>query len=171
MIQDNLLDDPEELNQPNAPLQFASFGDRAIASIFDNIFALGFGIFGIAIIVMVYGFVFEYIMGLNLLVLVSKSTGIFILLGGMFSIYSFYFIWGESRPSQAAFGKEMMGLEVVDMGYQRISLERATVRVLLRWISTIFYLIGYIPAFFTQKHQTFHDLVANTLVVKKRLKI
>ena len=86
----------------------------------------------------------------------------------MFFVPSLYFIRGESSLKQATVGKEFMGLIVVDMNYNRISFWHATGRLLLRWGSTLLYLVGYIPALFTQKHQAFHDLVAKTLVVEKR---
>jgi uncharacterized RDD family membrane protein YckC len=162
----NLLDDLQELNQPNNPFPFAPFWKRALASVIDTIIAVVFALVWLMAVGVLAGLLVDKI-GVNSGFLESLGTFVW-LVGGIFFVPSLYFIRGESSPKQATVGKEMMGLQVVDMEFQRITFWHASGRLLLRWISTVLYLIGYLPALFTQKHQTFHDLVAKTLVVEKR---
>jgi uncharacterized RDD family membrane protein YckC len=161
-----LLDDLQELNQPQNLPPFAPFWKRAVASIIDNIIAGVLALVWLMAVGVLVGLLADKI-GVTSGLLESLGTFVW-LVGGIFFVPSLYFIRGESSPKQATLGKEMMGLQVVDMEYKRLSFWHASGRLLLRWISTVLYLIGYLPALFTQKHQTFHDLVAKTLVVEKR---
>lgn len=74
----------------------------------------------------------------------------------------------ESSPLQATPGKALMGLAVInELDGGRISLKTAFVRSLLTFVSGAFFCIGYFMAIFTQKNQTLHDLVAQTVVIRK----
>jgi uncharacterized RDD family membrane protein YckC len=73
----------------------------------------------------------------------------------------------ESSDFQATLGKMAVGIRVTDMDNQRISFGRASGRHFAKWISSLILLIGYIMAGFTDKKQALHDMIANTLVVKK----
>jgi uncharacterized RDD family membrane protein YckC len=73
----------------------------------------------------------------------------------------------ESSAAQATIGKRAVGLYVTDTRGQRISFGRATGRHFGKIISAIIFLIGYIMAGFTEKKQALHDMMADTLVLKK----
>jgi len=78
-------------------------------------------------------------------------------------LYEAYFI---SSPKQATPGKMAMGIVVTDANGTRISFGRATGRYLIKVLISGIFFIGYIVAFFTEKRQALHDIVASTLVVK-----
>lgn len=78
-----------------------------------------------------------------------------------------YFALQESGPHQATLGKRLCGLRVTDMQGRRISFFRATVRYFMKFVSAAIMMIGFIMAAFTERHQTLHDIIADTLVLKK----
>jgi len=79
-----------------------------------------------------------------------------------------YYTLMESSSHQATLGKKVLGLRVTGLNGQRISFGRATGRYFGKIISAILLFIGYIMAAFTSKKQALHDILAGTLVVKKR---
>jgi uncharacterized RDD family membrane protein YckC len=80
-----------------------------------------------------------------------------------------YYALLESSTMQATVGKMALGLVVRDLEGRRISFARATGRHFGKIISTMILGIGYIMAGFTEKKQALHDIIANTLVVRKSL--
>lgn len=72
----------------------------------------------------------------------------------------------ESSPLQATVGKYWMGIQVTDLGGNRITLGMGLLRCLSKFFSSLFFGLGYLLAIFTERHQTFHDLVSQTLVVQ-----
>ena len=78
-----------------------------------------------------------------------------------------YFAGFESSAWQATLGKKALGLEVTDLGGQRISFGRASGRFFGKIISNLTLLIGYILAGFTEKKQALHDMIAGTLVTRR----
>lgn len=72
-----------------------------------------------------------------------------------------------SSAWQATPGKRATGVFVTDLVGERISFGRASARAFathLSWIA----LIGYLIQPFTAKRQALHDLIAGTVVVRKR---
>lgn len=80
-----------------------------------------------------------------------------------------YFALMESSSMQATVGKMALGLIVTDMEGNRVSFARATGRHFGKIISGMILGIGYIMAGFTEKKQALHDMIANTLVVRRSL--
>lgn len=78
-----------------------------------------------------------------------------------------YFSLFESSKFQGTLGKMAMGIKVVDANGDRLSVGKAFVRSIGRIISGMILYIGYLMAAFTEKKQALHDMMANTLVVKK----
>ncbi len=78
-----------------------------------------------------------------------------------------YFAYMESSKNQGTLGKMALSIKVTDMDGNRISFGRATGRFFAKLISGLILLIGYIMVAFTEKRQGLHDMIANTLVVKK----
>ena len=75
-----------------------------------------------------------------------------------------YFVYFQSSDWQATPGKRILGLQVVDQSYQKISPAKAIVRFLSRIISNIL-LLGYIWVIFDDDKQSWHDKIASTYVV------
>ncbi len=78
-----------------------------------------------------------------------------------------YYALMESSARQATVGKMALGIVVTDMEGNRIGFGRATGRYFAKIISGLILGIGYLMAAFTQKKQALHDLIVNTLVVKR----
>ena len=78
-----------------------------------------------------------------------------------------YFILMESSEKQGTVGKIAMGIKVTDLNGAQITRMAAFIRYIGRIISAIILFIGYIMAAFTEKKQALHDMIANTLVLRK----
>lgn len=78
-----------------------------------------------------------------------------------------YFTIMESSASQATIGKKAMNLIVADENGNRLNTQQALIRNVSRIISGIICLIGYFMAFFTEKKQALHDIIAKTNVYTK----
>jgi uncharacterized RDD family membrane protein YckC len=85
----------------------------------------------------------------------------------VYAISILYFAIMESSKSQASVGKMALGLKVTDMNGERIPFGKALLRSVGKIISGMIIYIGFIMAAFTEKKQGLHDLIANTLVLKK----
>ncbi len=83
-------------------------------------------------------------------------------------IFNFgYFIVMESSDKQATLGKMAVGIYVTDTNGQRISPGKAALRIFGKFLSVLTLFIGFIMAGFTEHKQALHDMIANTLVVRK----
>lgn len=78
-----------------------------------------------------------------------------------------YFTILESSAKQATFGKQFLGLKVVDMNGRRISVMHAFGRNVAKILSGLLLCVGYILAAFTIKKQALHDLIAKTIVLRR----
>ena len=78
-----------------------------------------------------------------------------------------YFTIMESSKLQSTLGKKICNLVVTDTSGNRITYARANARFWSKFISGAIFAVGYIMAAFTEKHQALHDMIAETLVVKK----
>ena len=78
-----------------------------------------------------------------------------------------YFTYFESSERQGTIGKTAMGLIVADENGNRLDTQKALIRSIMRIVSSFICLIGYLMAFFTEKKQTLHDIVAKTNVYTK----
>ena len=76
-----------------------------------------------------------------------------------------YFALLQSSSRQATFGKQLLGLKVVDLHYDRISFARATGRFFSKILSILILFIGFIMVLFTKKRQALHDMIAGTYVL------
>lgn len=84
-----------------------------------------------------------------------------------FVVQTLYFALMESSSKQATVGKMVLGIKVTDTNGNQLDFVKALVRNVSKLISSFILLIGYIMAGFTEKKQALHDMIANTLVVKK----
>jgi len=72
-----------------------------------------------------------------------------------------------SSEWQATVGKRVMSIVVTDLQGQRISFARATGRHFAKYLSAFLLGIGFLMMPFTSKKQALHDIIAETLVIKK----
>lgn len=101
-------------------------------------------------------------------VLTTITLGGYVLMFGVPMIISWlYYALLESSETQATLGKLAVGLAVTDIAHHRISFARATGRHFAKWISMALFCIGFIMIAFTAKKQGLHDMLADTLVVKR----
>jgi len=73
----------------------------------------------------------------------------------------------ESSSLQATLGKLAVGVKVTDLAGERIRLGRATGRFFAHIITAFTLCIGYAMVAFTRRRQTLHDMIAETLVVRR----
>lgn len=78
-----------------------------------------------------------------------------------------YFSGFEASPLKGTLGKIIMGLVVTDSAGNSLSLVQASLRFWSKSLSTLTILIGFFMVAFTEKRQALHDIVVNTLVVRK----
>ena len=79
-----------------------------------------------------------------------------------------YFSLLESSRWQATLGKRVCRLRVTDLGGGRIGLGRAIGRNLAKFVSWFVLGIGFLMVAGTRRKQGLHDLMADTLVVRRR---
>jgi uncharacterized RDD family membrane protein YckC len=78
-----------------------------------------------------------------------------------------YFVVMESSDKQATLGKIAVGIYVTDTNGDRISPGNALGRLFAKIISAIPLFFGFFMAGFTAQRQGLHDIIANTLVVRR----
>lgn len=78
-----------------------------------------------------------------------------------------YYALQESSERQATIGKRALNIYVTDMNGQRLSFGNATGRYFAKILSGLILGIGYMMAGFTEKKQALHDMVADTLVMRR----
>jgi uncharacterized RDD family membrane protein YckC len=166
----------EVLNMPN----YAGFWRRFAAHLIDGI------VLGIPVTILVA------LLGVGTASLsnnINSEEGTVAFVLGFLAAYSVVFIitfigsWlyyslMESSSNQATLGKMALGIIVTDLEGNRISFGKATGRYfsksllpgliaiipILGWIGSIAW---FVTAAFTEKKQAVHDMIANTLVIKK----
>jgi uncharacterized RDD family membrane protein YckC len=77
-----------------------------------------------------------------------------------------YFATQESSDKQATIGKKAVGIKVTDLAGDQITFGRATGRFFGKFLSALIVYIGFMMAGWTEKKQTLHDMLADTLVVR-----
>ena len=82
-----------------------------------------------------------------------------------FFLHFFYKPIFESSIVRATPGKYLAEISVVKSNGDRLSLKDAYIRYFMSWLSGIILGLGYVAALFTKKHQTLHDMFADTVVI------
>lgn len=100
----------------------------------------------------------------------SAALGKFPSWAAIVSVLAYYLYYAifEASGLQATLGKRALSLKVTDLQGERISFARSLGRSFAHTISNCTFLIGYFISAFTPKRQTLHDMLAGTLVVRKR---
>ncbi len=91
------------------------------------------------------------------------STGFLVFLLMMWIYYAFF----EASSWQATPGKRLLRLYVTDLAGRPLTFSRASIRYVGRMISEMAFMVGYIPAGFTEKKQALHDIIASCLVLRR----
>ena len=78
-----------------------------------------------------------------------------------------YYAWFHASHSMATPGKMAVGIKVVRLNGERISLARAIGRYVATILSGLILGIGFLMAAFTDRKQALHDMICDTLVVDK----
>ena len=128
------------IDSPSATVRYATFFDRLWAGLIDTLILLPICAF---FFIFSFGFI------------------------GPVVVTWLYFALMESGSGQATVGKRVMGIIVTDMDGDPISFWQAAGRYLLRYASVFLFFIGILLMFFTDKRQALHDLLTQTLVVKR----
>lgn len=139
------------------PQYFASFDQRLLAMVIDY-----------------FMLTLVYVMAvlLSFLVVEDKSQRIFIAFAGLPVLPLLKLSYGsisEASVQQAGLGKRLLNIKVTDLKGRRISLAHSFKRNIAKVISAIPVFFGYLYSFLNRKQQCFHDLIAETYVVKDRL--
>ena len=82
-----------------------------------------------------------------------------------FIIIALYYSLFESSSLQATVGKYIAGIKITTIDGSRVSFGKAFLRRIYSLLSIIPIFIGYIVAGFTARKQTFHDMLAKTVVI------
>jgi serine/threonine protein kinase len=137
---------------------YAGFWLRILAGIID------------VILINVAGFIFGLVLGTLILAadgnIEDSSTELVInIIGFIFGLL--YFSLMESSSMGATLGKRAVGIKVIDLQGNSISLGKAMGRHLGRILSMLLVMIGFLMVGFTRHKQGLHDMMAGTLVIKK----
>jgi uncharacterized RDD family membrane protein YckC len=143
--------------EQTAPQYFASFDQRLLASVIDYFILL---LIYIGIILISFLFI--------------EDKGQRIMAGLMFlpflPVFKFiYGVFADASAAQGTIGKRLLNIKVTDMGGRRISFSVSLIRNGAKVLSIIPLFFGYLYSFLNKKLQTWHDIAANTLVIKDRL--
>ena len=78
----------------------------------------------------------------------------------------FYHAVFETSPLRATPGKALMKIAVLKVDGRQLTIKDSVIRYAMSWISGMFLCLGYFISLFSDKRQTFHDMVASTVVVE-----
>lgn len=121
-------------------MNYTSFWRRAVAAIIDGVI-------------------------LSALTTLCMRTGILVPVG--FVLHFFYKPIFESSNVRATPGKYLAEISVERSNGDKLSLKDAYVRYFGSWVSGLTLGIGFLMALFTKKHQTLHDIFADSVVIDK----
>lgn len=143
---------------------YASFGLRAAAYLIDSV------IMGTASTAIWFIFVFIVLFVAGFLGEEGALLGVFLYFGMYITTAAVsitYLIIMNASKWQGTVGKIAVGIKVVDMDGNRLTLAKSGIRYLGYVVSGLTMGVGFIIAAFTDKNQALHDMLAKTLVVKK----
>lgn len=144
--------------QKTAPQYFASFDQRLLASIIDYFFILSIYLLVFLIALMLYnndkpGVIQHALLFLPLIPIIKFLYGSF----------------AEATAKQGTIGKRLLSIKVTDLVGNPISIGKSFGRNFSKILSVIPAFFGYLYCFLNKKNQCWHDIAANTLVIKDRL--
>lgn len=128
------------------PLSYAPFWKRALAYIID---------------------VVVYLIVNGIIMMLIIDLGIIVIYVPLLTWFLFKTIM-ESSALQGTVGKFILGIQVTDLNGNRIRYGRSVLRFLGTYLSSIL-CIGFLMTPFTEKNQALHDLLADTIVINKKV--
>lgn len=137
---------------------FAGFWKRVAAYLIDSLIV---GIAGMALAAFALSFLGVAGFGRGFLMSQMITNLISIVLSAG------YYAWFHASHSMATPGKMAVGIKVVRVDGDRISLARGIGRYFATILSGLILGIGFLMAGFTQRKQALHDMVCDTLVVDR----
>ena len=84
-----------------------------------------------------------------------------------FILGGFYHVVFETSPLRATPGKVLMKMVVLKTDGSQLTIKDSIIRYALSWVSGMFLCLGDFISIFTDKRQTFHDMVADTVVIEE----
>ncbi len=172
------------MRQPAAPpLPYAAFGPRLLARIIDTLVLSPLMLAWVGLFVWAVPTILDLVKKLDTpgaepdpekVRIVIQALVPFVAVGAALVLVTLIGNWLyhaalESSERRGTVGKRMMGLVVTDLEGKRITFGRASVRwICMTLLTSQTMLIGYIMVAFTQKKQTLHDMLAETLVLTEK---
>lgn len=80
-------------------------------------------------------------------------------------IAAYYHVVFEVSPLRATPGKALMKMAVVKSNGSQLTIKDSVIRFAVSFLSSALLCIGYLISLFTEKRQTLHDFVADTVVI------
>jgi len=150
-----------DTGQSNYPAQiiYAGFWTRFLANTLD---LLLLGSCMILLLLFIAGLI--ALTGRDSIVHNTQATSLFY--GSILFMSSTYYILMEAGTQNATFGKRWMNIKVLDSRGNRLSLSRATWRLIAHLFSYLPLYIGFLIQPFTPRKQALHDLLAGTVVAR-----
>lgn len=139
------------------PQYFASFDQRLMA------WAIDYFLITVIYAVLVFA---------GFLLFESQKERIMILIigGALIPLTKFvYSVFADASKTQGTIGKKLMDIKVTDSHAARISIGVSLLRNASKILSSLSLCLGYIYSFIDKKRRCFHDIIAETLVIKDRL--
>jgi len=143
--------------QKTAPQYFAAFDQRLLATVIDH-----FIIFGVYTVVILLSFVFVEGKDQRIMAFLIPFPSIFV-------VKLLYGSYVESSIAQATIGKKLLNIKVTDLEGSQVSFGRSLIRNFSKILSVIPFFFGYLYSFLNKKNQCWHDIAADSLVIKDRL--
>ena len=153
-----LLDKSHIKANADAETVFAGFGSRLLA------LAIDLAIIAIILYITTAGAAASYRISHNAEVWESVSFYLFAyLFYNLFTIvYFVFFIAGKGQTP----GKAAVGIKVVDLFGKETGFARALFRAFGYYLSSLFFMAGFLWYLFDRSRQTWHDKLAGTIVVE-----
>ena len=82
-------------------------------------------------------------------------------------ISGYYHVVFETSPLRATPGKALMKMAVLKTNGTSLTVKDSIARFALSFLSSMLLCMGYFISLFTEKKQTLHDIVADTIVVEE----
>ncbi len=138
------------------PQYFAGFDLRLLATAIDWF--------------IIFGIVAFFELAIVMLVADQSSTQKIIFSGALLLplFKTFYYIYMEYHQ-QGTVGKKLLSIKVTDTSGLDPTLNQVIKRNFAKLLSTLIFFGGYLYLFLNKKHQTLHDKLSDTLVIKDRL--
>ncbi len=86
----------------------------------------------------------------------------------IFVVWLIYSTVMEASSRQGTLGKTVLGLRVVDLNGERLTVARSIGRNLAKILSYSPFLLGFLWAAFSKERRAWHDLLAKTSVVRDK---